>query len=182
MRVACVLVTHLRAKVEMQRQPHLRDRAALVVDRSGGRPLVVDHFPAAKGVAPGMSLETGAVPERRQPGPGIRRVRLSEGGPPGAPVPAGSQRPGGGCRAGHGLRAPGRAGSPVRRRGPDCGRPAGYRPPVPEAPGWRGICQVPRLHRGANQPRPGNNPRPAGCRRVSSRPARWTCSRSLPRS
>ena len=57
MRVACVLITHLRAKVEMQRQPHLRDCAAMVVDRSGGRPLVVDHFPAAKGVTPGMALE-----------------------------------------------------------------------------------------------------------------------------
>ena len=57
MRVACVLVTHLRAKLEMQRQPHLKDRAALVVDRSKGRPLVVDHFPAANGVAPGMTLE-----------------------------------------------------------------------------------------------------------------------------
>ena len=52
-----MLITHLRAKVEMQRQPHLRDRAALVVDRSGGRPLVVDSFPAANGVAPGMTLE-----------------------------------------------------------------------------------------------------------------------------
>ena len=57
MRVACVLVTHLRAKVEMQRQPHLKDRAALVVDRSKGRPMVVDHFPAANEVAPGMALE-----------------------------------------------------------------------------------------------------------------------------
>ena len=57
MRVACVLVTHLRAKLEMQRQPHLKDRAALVVDRSKGRPLVVDHFPAANGAAPGMALE-----------------------------------------------------------------------------------------------------------------------------
>ena len=47
MRVACVLVTHLRAKVEMGRQPHLKDRAALVVD----------HFPAAAGVAAGMTLE-----------------------------------------------------------------------------------------------------------------------------
>ena len=47
MRVACVLVTHLRAKVEMRRQPHLRDRAALIVDRSQGRAVVIDHFPAA---------------------------------------------------------------------------------------------------------------------------------------
>ena len=34
MRVACVLVTHLRAKVEMGRQPHLKDRV-----RPGRRPL-----------------------------------------------------------------------------------------------------------------------------------------------
>ncbi len=57
MRVACVLVTHLRAKVEMGRQPHLKDRAALVIDRSRGRPLVIDHFPAATGVTVGMTLE-----------------------------------------------------------------------------------------------------------------------------
>ena len=52
-----LLVTHLRAKLEMQRQSHLKERAALVVDRSKGRPLVVDHFPAANGAAPGMTLE-----------------------------------------------------------------------------------------------------------------------------
>ena len=57
MRVACVLVTHLRAKVEMQRQPHLKDRASLIIDRSRGRSLVIDHFPAASGVAVGMPLE-----------------------------------------------------------------------------------------------------------------------------
>ena len=57
MRVACVLVTHLRAKVEMRRQPDLRDRAVLIVDRSRSRPLVIDHFPAASGVAAGMTLE-----------------------------------------------------------------------------------------------------------------------------
>ena len=57
MRVTCVLVTHLRAKVEMQRQPHLKDRAALVIDRSRGRPLVIDHFPAANRVTAGMTLE-----------------------------------------------------------------------------------------------------------------------------
>ena len=57
MKVACVLVTHLRAKVELRRQPHLRDRPAVIVDRSGGRPLVVDRFPSATGVAAGMTLE-----------------------------------------------------------------------------------------------------------------------------
>ena len=57
MKIACVLVTHLRAKVEMRRQPHLRDQPAVIVDRSQGRPMVIDHFPAAVGVAAGMTLE-----------------------------------------------------------------------------------------------------------------------------
>ena len=57
MKVACVLVTHLRAKVEMRRHPHLRDRPAVIVDRSGPRPVVVDHLPACRGVAAGMTLE-----------------------------------------------------------------------------------------------------------------------------
>ena len=55
--IACLLVNHLRARVEMRRQPHLKDRAVLIVDRSRGRPLVIDHFPAASGVDPGMTLE-----------------------------------------------------------------------------------------------------------------------------
>ena len=57
MKIACVLITHLPAKVEMRRQPDLTDRAALIVDRSRGRPLVIDHFPAASGVVAGMTLE-----------------------------------------------------------------------------------------------------------------------------
>ena len=58
MRVACVLITHLRAKVELQRLPDLRDRPAVIVNRCKGRPVVVDAFPAAsKGGATGMTLE-----------------------------------------------------------------------------------------------------------------------------
>ena len=57
MKIACVLVTHLRAKVEIRRHPHLRDRPAVIVDRSGPRPVVVDHLPACRGVAAGMTLE-----------------------------------------------------------------------------------------------------------------------------
>ena len=57
MKVACVLVTHMRAKVELRRQPHLRDRPAVIVDRFGPRPVVVDHLPACRGVAAGMTLE-----------------------------------------------------------------------------------------------------------------------------
>ena len=59
MRVACVLVTHLRAKVEMYRHPHLKDTPIVIVDRgtSGARPMVVDRFPKAAGVRAGMTLE-----------------------------------------------------------------------------------------------------------------------------
>ena len=57
MKVACVLVTHLRAKVEMRRHPHLKDSPAVIVDRSGPKPVVVDHLPACKGVSAGMTIE-----------------------------------------------------------------------------------------------------------------------------
>ena len=59
MRVACVLVTHLRAKVEMRRRPDLKGRPALIVDRnpSIGIPVVVDRFPEASGVMIGMTPE-----------------------------------------------------------------------------------------------------------------------------
>lgn len=57
MKVACVLITHLRAKCELQRQPELAAVPAVVVDRSAGSPQVVDVFPAATGVAAGMPLE-----------------------------------------------------------------------------------------------------------------------------
>ena len=33
MRIACVLVTHFRAKAEMLRHPHLKDSPVLIVDR-----------------------------------------------------------------------------------------------------------------------------------------------------
>ena len=59
MRVACMLVTHLRAKVEMSRQPHLKTTPVLIVDRdvSRARPLVVDRFPGASEAMAGMTLE-----------------------------------------------------------------------------------------------------------------------------
>ena len=58
MRIACVLVTRLRAKVEVSRQPHLKERPVLVVDRdpSRARPLVVDSSPAACRARDGMTL------------------------------------------------------------------------------------------------------------------------------
>ena len=57
MKVACVLITHLRAKAELQRRPHLKDQPVLIADRGRSRPLVVDHFPMAVSVSAGMSLE-----------------------------------------------------------------------------------------------------------------------------
>ena len=79
MKVACVLITHLRAKAEMQRRPQLKDQPALIAgrrERSGvagngataertafarsGRKsgkVVVDHFPVAVAVSAGMPLE-----------------------------------------------------------------------------------------------------------------------------
>ena len=96
MRVACVLITHLRAKVEMGRQPHLKDHAALVIDRSGGRPLVIDHFPAAAGVVAGMTLEQALSRQADGTVLGSGRGRLPAGVPPDAYFLAGNQRPGGG--------------------------------------------------------------------------------------
>ena len=57
MKVACVLVTHLRAKVEMRRHPQLKSTPAIIVDRTGPKPVVVDHLPTCRGVAVGMPLE-----------------------------------------------------------------------------------------------------------------------------
>ena len=52
MKVACVLITHLRAKAEMQRHPHLSDQPVLIADRTRSRPVVVDYFPAFKASMP----------------------------------------------------------------------------------------------------------------------------------
>ena len=57
MKVACLLITHLRAKVEMRRHPDLKSTPAFIVERSVGRAQVVDSTPSASCVAPGMTLE-----------------------------------------------------------------------------------------------------------------------------
>ena len=57
MKVACVLISHLRAKAEMQRHAHLKDQPVLIADRSKSRPVVVDYFPAATAVSTRMPLE-----------------------------------------------------------------------------------------------------------------------------
>ena len=56
MKLACVLIPHLRALVEMRRRPHLRKRPILIVDRSSGRPLVADFLPDGSGMTKGMPL------------------------------------------------------------------------------------------------------------------------------
>ena len=64
MRIACALITHLRAKAELRRYAHLRrlspskagNRPIAVVDGAGGKPLVVDSS-AGTSVRAGMTLE-----------------------------------------------------------------------------------------------------------------------------
>ena len=57
MKVACLLITHLRAKVEMRHHPDLKNIAAIIVASSRGRSLVVDATLSASGVSPGITLE-----------------------------------------------------------------------------------------------------------------------------
>ncbi len=57
MKVACALITHLRVKAELKRQPHLEDLPTIIVDRSQTRPLVIDSSPKAPAVAVGTTLE-----------------------------------------------------------------------------------------------------------------------------
>ncbi len=57
MRVACFLVTRLRAKVELQRSPRLRNAPAVIVGRERGRAVVLDALPGASGASAGMTLE-----------------------------------------------------------------------------------------------------------------------------
>ena len=57
MKVACLLITHLRTKIEMRRHPNLKKIDAIIVERSKGRSQVVDSTPSASGVSPGMTLE-----------------------------------------------------------------------------------------------------------------------------
>ena len=57
MKIACLLITHLRAKVEMRRHPDLKNNPAIVVERSGGRSRVIDSTPSTPDVSPGMTQE-----------------------------------------------------------------------------------------------------------------------------
>ena len=57
MRIGCVLITHLRAKVELLRQPRLKTAPAIVVGRERGRSVVLDTLPPAPGTLAGMTVE-----------------------------------------------------------------------------------------------------------------------------
>lgn len=57
MHVACVLIDHLPFKLEMKRDPGLRNRKAIIVQRQGSRRIVLDASPSARTVLPGMSLQ-----------------------------------------------------------------------------------------------------------------------------
>ena len=57
MKVACVLIAHLRALVELRRRSYLKKRPVVIVDRSVGRPVVADFLPEGTGMRMGMSLE-----------------------------------------------------------------------------------------------------------------------------
>ena len=57
MKVACLLITHLRTKIEMRRHPNLKNIPAIIVGPSRGRSLVVDSTPFASGISPGLTLE-----------------------------------------------------------------------------------------------------------------------------
>ena len=175
MRVACVLVTHLRAthlraKVEMGRQPHLRDLAVMIVDRSKGRPLVVDRFPAAAGVAAGMTLEQAL--SRNADGPVLEadeaayrrvfhQVLLSLQGV--------SDRVEG---AGLGTAYVRLDGLEAMYGGEDplVAGPAERRSPGPAAAGGRGRRQVPRPRLRPEQPGLGSNLGPAGRGRFPGAP------------
>ena len=57
MKVACALITHLRVKAEVKRQPRLEGLPTIIVDRSQARPLAIDSSPQASAVTAGITLE-----------------------------------------------------------------------------------------------------------------------------
>ncbi len=54
--IACIAIAHWRARLELARRPELAERVGVIVDRSGGRAVVVDHLPAASSLTLGKSL------------------------------------------------------------------------------------------------------------------------------
>ena len=57
MKLACVLIPHLSALVELRQRPHLTKKPIVIADRSRGLPIVVDFLPDGVGLKHGISLE-----------------------------------------------------------------------------------------------------------------------------
>lgn len=57
MQIACVLITHLPAKAELNRRPELRNRPVIITVESAGGPVALDAAPEVKGVTAGMPLQ-----------------------------------------------------------------------------------------------------------------------------
>jgi nucleotidyltransferase/DNA polymerase involved in DNA repair len=55
--MACLLVTHLPVKAEIQRCPELRGKPVVITESYGSKTLVLDSSAEARGVAAGMSLQ-----------------------------------------------------------------------------------------------------------------------------
>ena len=108
MKVACLLITHLRTKVEVRRHPDLKSTPAVIVGRSKGRSMVVDSTPYTSGVSPGMTLEEALSIRSGDSRPRSRRASLPQGVRSGSRLTAGDQRSGGGIGAGDGLCPAGR--------------------------------------------------------------------------
>ena len=57
MRVACIFITHIRAKAELHRRPEMQGRAFVIVDRTRAGVPVTDRSPQAVGIIPGATLQ-----------------------------------------------------------------------------------------------------------------------------
>jgi hypothetical protein len=57
MQIACVLVTHLPVKAELQRHPELKGKPVIITAGNGSKQVVLDSSPEARGVASGMTVQ-----------------------------------------------------------------------------------------------------------------------------
>jgi hypothetical protein len=57
MKIACVMVTHLPVKAELQRRPELNGKPIIITEVNGSKQVVLDSSPEARGVASGMTWQ-----------------------------------------------------------------------------------------------------------------------------
>ena len=55
--IACVLITHLPAKVELSRNPELKNEPFLIIRKNRGKRIVLDYSRGIQGVSKGMPLQ-----------------------------------------------------------------------------------------------------------------------------